>query len=218
MTDNGLGISEEDQVKIFSQFFRSDDEKVRAETGWGLGLNVTKNLVELMGGLIWLESLPGLGSTFHFTVPLHEAQITPGTALWRNRPPLADLNVLVVDDNATCRDLICTMVGRWGSQAHGASSVEEACALLQSTAGMDLILVDSTLEGIAPAEAAARVLSASVRKRPHLILVAPVGTRSDSDYFVAQVSKPLKPAQVRDTILRVVSGAQGRRTKAAAAS
>lgn len=70
VADNGLGISEEDQAKIFSQFFRSEDEKVRAETGWGLGLSVTKNLVELMGGTVGFQSRLEEGSTFWFTLPV----------------------------------------------------------------------------------------------------------------------------------------------------
>jgi signal transduction histidine kinase len=67
--DTGLGISEEDQEKLFSQFFRSENPAVREEQGWGLGLNVTKLLVELQGGEIGVESTLGKGSTFWFTVP-----------------------------------------------------------------------------------------------------------------------------------------------------
>jgi signal transduction histidine kinase len=67
--DNGIGISTEDQAKIFTQFFRSEDAAVREQTGWGLGLNVTKRLVELMGGEIGMRSRLGQGSTFWFTLP-----------------------------------------------------------------------------------------------------------------------------------------------------
>lgn len=69
--DNGLGISEEDQANLFSQFFRSDDDAVRQQQGWGLGLNVTKHLVELMKGEIGMESVFEEGSTFWFTLPIY---------------------------------------------------------------------------------------------------------------------------------------------------
>lgn len=68
--DSGIGIAPEDQQRLFEQFFRSEDRAVREEQGWGLGLNVTKQLVELMGGKIGFSSQLGKGSTFWFTLPL----------------------------------------------------------------------------------------------------------------------------------------------------
>ncbi len=70
--DNGIGISMEDQVKIFQKFFRSDDSKAREAPGTGLGLNITKSLVEMQGGRIWFESEFRHGTTFHFTIPVAE--------------------------------------------------------------------------------------------------------------------------------------------------
>jgi signal transduction histidine kinase len=68
--DNGIGINEEDQKKIFQKFFRSEDPKTREVSGTGLGLNITRSLVEMQGGKIWFESEFRKGTTFHFTVPL----------------------------------------------------------------------------------------------------------------------------------------------------
>jgi signal transduction histidine kinase len=67
--DNGIGISRQDQEKIFKQFFRSEDKNVRETTGTGLGLSITKKLVEMQGGELWFESTLGKGTSFHFTVP-----------------------------------------------------------------------------------------------------------------------------------------------------
>ncbi len=70
--DNGIGISLQDQKKIFQKFFRSDNSKARESAGTGLGLNITRSLVEMMGGQIWFESEFRQGTTFHFTVPVAE--------------------------------------------------------------------------------------------------------------------------------------------------
>ena len=70
VADTGIGIGPEDQKKIFQKFFRSEDPKTREVPGTGLGLNITKSLVELQGGTIWFESEFGKGTVFHFTLPL----------------------------------------------------------------------------------------------------------------------------------------------------
>ena len=70
--DNGIGMTEEDQEKIFTKFFRSEDEKAREAPGTGLGLNITKSLIEMQGGLTWFESVFREGTTFHFTIPTAE--------------------------------------------------------------------------------------------------------------------------------------------------
>ncbi|MEJ5201597.1 MAG: GAF domain-containing protein [Anaerolineales bacterium] len=70
--DTGIGIAPEDQVKIFQKFFRSEDPKTREVPGTGLGLNITKSLVEFQGGKIWFESEFRKGSIFHFTIPIAE--------------------------------------------------------------------------------------------------------------------------------------------------
>jgi signal transduction histidine kinase len=70
--DNGIGLSLEDQQKMFQKFFRSEDPKAREAPGTGLGLNITKSLVEMQGGNIWFESEYRIGTTFHFTVPVAE--------------------------------------------------------------------------------------------------------------------------------------------------
>jgi len=70
--DNGLGMTPEDQKKLFQKFFRSDDAEARKSPGTGLGLNITKSLIELQGGKIWFESEFRAGTTFHITVPVAE--------------------------------------------------------------------------------------------------------------------------------------------------
>jgi signal transduction histidine kinase len=72
--DNGIGVTLEDQAKIFQKFFRSDDSKAQDAPGTGLGLSIAKSLIEMMGGLIWIESEFRQGATFHFTIPVADTE------------------------------------------------------------------------------------------------------------------------------------------------
>jgi signal transduction histidine kinase len=71
--DNGYGMTPEDQKKVFMKFFRSEDDQARKSPGTGLGLNITKSLIEMQGGRIWFESEFRKGTTFHITVPISES-------------------------------------------------------------------------------------------------------------------------------------------------
>ncbi|RME31275.1 MAG: sensor histidine kinase, partial [Thermoflexia bacterium] len=77
VSDTGIGIAPEDQERLFTKFFRSQNPVVRSVPGTGLGLAITKNLVELQGGQIWVESQPGAGSTFTFTLPIYPGEGSP---------------------------------------------------------------------------------------------------------------------------------------------
>jgi len=101
VADTGIGISKENQAKIFERFFRADDPVVQSVSGTGLGLPITASLVEMHGGDIWVESELGKGSTFSFTLPL--------ASVMEEKPPLpspAGVQVMVVEDDEDVANLI----------------------------------------------------------------------------------------------------------------
>ena len=109
--DTGIGITRDNQARIFDSFSQADDTTTRKYGGTGLGLAISKQLVELMGGDIGVESTPDQGTTFWFTVPLDQVPDTPDTAR-DDRKVLADLRLLVVDDNNTIREALAHQVAR----------------------------------------------------------------------------------------------------------
>ncbi len=121
--DSGIGISQENQTHIFDGFSQAEASTTRRFGGTGLGLTISKHIVELMGGALVLKSAVDQGSDFHFTVtlPVHrsDSDATPA-------PRLQCLSVLVVDDNAAAREVISQMAKSWGWQVDIASSGAEA--------------------------------------------------------------------------------------------
>ncbi|MDD2829730.1 MAG: response regulator [Sulfuricurvum sp.] len=138
VSDSGIGISEQEQLRLFSPFSQSDASNTRKYGGTGLGLAISKQLSELMGGKIWLESTPGIGSTFYFTVKLRMRYGSEG------RPHLSYLNhlrFLVVDDNELERELIGSMLQSWGALAIVCASGKEAIERMMSET-FDYLIID----------------------------------------------------------------------------
>jgi len=107
----GIGIHVESQIRIFEAFVQADSSATRRYGGTGLGLTISRRLVEMMGGHIWLESTPGKGADFHFTVWLGRgSQTKRATAAPAD---LEGLAVLVVDDNFTNRRILEEMLTGW---------------------------------------------------------------------------------------------------------
>src|SRR5258705_12262365 len=99
--DTGIGIPVDRLARLFKSFSQAERSTARQYGGTGLGLAISKKLVELMGGKMWVESVPQKGSTFHFTLPLPAAPDAAKTAADGRHPQLADRSVLIVDDSAT---------------------------------------------------------------------------------------------------------------------
>jgi CheY-like chemotaxis protein len=150
VSDTGIGIPKEKQPLVFQAFVQGDGSTTRRFGGTGLGLSISLSLVELMGGRIWVESIEGAGSSFHFTalfgVALETAAATPAVP----HPPLAGMPVLVVDDNAANRQILGQFLSRWGMRPTLAASGKEALQLLATAAGKTrppypLILTDAQM-------------------------------------------------------------------------
>jgi two-component system sensor histidine kinase/response regulator len=147
--DTGIGIPPAMQKAIFDPFVQVDGSITREYGGTGLGLTITSKLVDLMGGKIWLESVHGQGSTFHFTIPMdlslsQEPEIRPVEF-----KDIKDLAVMVVDDNATNRKILQEMLLHWQMAPCPVEDGKKALALLENayTLGQafPLILLDANM-------------------------------------------------------------------------
>jgi signal transduction histidine kinase/DNA-binding response OmpR family regulator/cell division protein FtsL len=138
--DNGIGISPEDQLHLFSRFFRAKNRETQQSAGTGLGLAITRSLVEMQGGEIFVTSTPGQGSTFSFTLP-----IEPRTSQ-DLRADVAEKSILVVDENPELTNLMRLYLERAGyrvSVAHqGKTAIEMARTQHPDLITLELLLPD----------------------------------------------------------------------------
>jgi len=180
--DTGIGIAPEVQGKIFDSFSQADGSTTRKFGGTGLGLTISRQLVNLMGGKIQVASEPGLGSEFAFTVPFRkgsESVHLPPVP----RSDLRGVRVLVVDDNATNREIVEKQLYAWGVQCRGAGGGEEGLSVLREASSegspFDLAILDFNMPDIDGLSLAGMIKSDPSLAGIRLILISSVGIRGD---------------------------------------
>jgi signal transduction histidine kinase/CheY-like chemotaxis protein len=158
--DSGIGIPKAKQALIFDAFAQADGSSTRHYGGTGLGLSISEKLVKMMGGRIWVESEPGQGSKFHFTSCFGRvAGAIDATSPSLELRELADLRVLVVEDNKVNQLIFNRMLDRWGMKGTIASSGSEALRILNSEPSFPLILLDYQMPGMDGIEVAKQIRS-----------------------------------------------------------
>ena len=214
VADTGIGIPPDKQKLIFEPFSQADTSTTRKYGGTGLGLSISIRLIEMMGGRIWLESEEGRGSTFHFTVRLGNA-IAQALRTDSLEPALLDdLRVLIVDDNATNRQILETTLGYWRMKTSCAAGAEDAIRLLKDAkaAGMPfgLMVTDCHMPGVD-----GFTLMERVQKLPELeglitVMLTSGGQRGDAIHckelgIAAYLIKPVLQSDLLEALLTVLA-------------
>ena len=221
--DTGIGLTEEQRGKLFQAFSQADASTTRKYGGTGLGLTISKRLVEMMGGEIWVESEPGVGSEFIFTAVLGLGEAQKKRVLQPD-PDLKGLKVLVVDDNDTSRVILEDMLTSMSFEvtlapggAEGLSELEKA----DTDHPFDLVFMDWGMPGMDGLTASEKIKNHSnLRKIPKIIMVTAYGreeimNRSDQLGLDGFLIKPVNPSILLDAAMAAFGkeGASGRKQR-----
>jgi PAS domain S-box-containing protein len=200
--DTGIGIPSNKLDLLFQSFSQIEPSSYGSESGTGLGLVISKKLVELMGGRIWVESRPEKGSTFHFTI---HAETVPGeqTALLKGvQPHLMGRHVLIVDDNKTNRRILGAYAHSWGMVPLIASTSHDALEWIRRGDTFDVAILDmdmSDMNGL--------TLAKEIRKYNMtlpLVLLTTVGQHIPAENAF-HLTKPIKPSQLHKMLTDIIS-------------
>ena len=199
--DTGIGMSEEQQARLFRPFSQADDSTSRRFGGTGLGLAICRELVQGMGGRIWVESAPGVGSTFTFELPFGMTGDDAPEALTPVAPGfLAGRRAMVVDDNQAAREILVTQLEHLQARVEAFERADAALTRLEAAVpddDFDVVLLDWRLPGMDGLDAARRIrASRSGRACPHLVLVTAFGRTAAGEVVAGDVvdavlAKPL---------------------------
>ncbi|MEH2336991.1 response regulator [Nostoc sp.] len=217
--DTGLGITSEDQSKLFTPFTQVDASTTRKYGGTGLGLAICKQLVSLMGGEIGVESQLAKGSKFWFEVTLAK-QLYPISSESNGfanangeRELLLNRRLLVVDDNATNRKIIHHQATRWGMLVDQAASATTALQAIQEAAKQknlyDIAVVDMQMPEIDGMTLGEQIKANSAIAGLPLIMLTSTNQRDEIQRalkigFAAYLVKPVKPSRLLDTIMTIL--------------
>jgi PAS domain S-box-containing protein len=211
--DTGMGMTKEQAARLFQPFTQADMSTTRKHGGTGLGLTISKRLVELMGGQIWLESEPGQGSTFIFTVWLGL-----GSAVAKVVPEqLGCLSVLVVDDNSAARDILVDALRAVTAQVDAVSSGPEAVSAVRERATSspyDVVFMDWRMPGMDGLQAARLIkLDQKVKKQPAIVMVTAFGreeVREEAEKLAIDdfLVKPVTKSMLVDALVNIFAPAQ----------
>jgi PAS domain S-box-containing protein len=219
--DTGIGLTPEQQTQLFHPFRQADSSTTRKYGGTGLGLAISKRLVELMGGEIGVESAPGQGSTFWFTVRLGRSTTAPLAD-----PAAADLHgkrVLVVDDNETSRQIVHYHVLSWGMcngmVPDGPSALGALRDAQEGGTPYDVAILDMAMPGMNGLELAQAIKADPALASTKLVLLTSVGLGERGDDEAAWqgavdafLTKPVRSSQLYNSLVQVLSGSGGQRT------
>ena len=203
VNDTGIGIPPERVAMLFEPFTQVDSSTTRLYGGSGLGLAICKRLVALMGGKIGVESVPGQGSTFYFTLPVRRAPDSAHALLQVSRAHLHGRHALIVEDHARNRRSLQHQLEAWGMTVHAAESGQAALETLRQQPRLDLALIDNDLPD-GDGEALARNLRdvAGHGALPLIVLSsAYFSTEPAASLFCAKLLKPVRLTQLHEAVM-----------------
>jgi len=211
--DTGIGVPKDKQGVIFESFAQADSSSKRSYGGTGLGLTISARFVSMMGGKIWLESEPGQGSTFHFTVLCKTPPEPPEKYKFASSCALAGIPVLVVDDNPTNRRILERTLQQWGMKptlvASGWAALAELKRIKDSTQSSPLILLDAQMPQIDGFMTAAKIKEDESLASSTIMMLTSGGQRGDADRcrelgISAYLTKPVRQRELRNAIQQVL--------------
>jgi two-component system sensor histidine kinase/response regulator len=212
MRDTGIGMSEEQQAKLFQAFSQADTSTTRKYGGTGLGLTISKRLVNMMGGEIWVESKPGHGTTFSFTADFGLGKETVKKRFVPS-PDLRGLRVLVVDDSATSRQILQDILESFSFEVNLAASGEDALEEIERAdkdQPFELVIMDWKMPGMDGLETSKRIKThKTLSKIPAIVLVTAYGKeglmrQADEIGLEGFLLKPVSSSMLFDAIMQAL--------------